>query len=98
MPDGHFVIAGSPFPKTKWFHLVFNFLGPNGGEGFIVYYDRVEWLTSGWKTPKTHDVGPGEVVIGQFNHVYSSLMIGELLFFNRKLTLEEIQILHDMDE
>ena len=98
VPDGHFSVAGSPFPKTVWFHLVLNFLGPNVGEGFIIYRDATEELRLGVKITGIRDVGRGEVVIGRYGEIYSSLLMDELLLFNRKLTLDEIQILYDMDE
>ena len=75
-----------------------NFLGPNDGEGFIIYYDAGEWLTARGKGFKTYEARSEEIVIGWYDDKYSSVVIDELLFFNRKLSLEEIQILSNMDE
>ena len=77
---------------------MFNFLGPNASEGFLVYYDGSERLTSAGKVLKTFEAGSGEIVIGRYGKIYSTLMMDELLFFNRKLTLEEIHVLSNMDE
>ena len=75
-----------------------NFHGPNDGEGFVVYYDGEEWMANNYRQTTTFEKGPGEVVIGVHDEKYSSLMVDELLFFNRALTLQEIQILYSMDK
>ena len=96
-PDGLFVSAAKPFP-TEWFHLVFNFIGPNDGEGFVVYHDVEESVANEWRQSDSFETGLGAVVLGAHDGKYSSLMMDELLFVNRKLTLNEIQILYNMAE
>ena len=78
--------------------MVINFVGPLYGEGIVVYYDGAQWGMNPYKQGTTYEVGSGEIVIGKYNDIYSSLMMDELLFFNRKLSLKEIEILYNMDE
>ena len=93
--DGVFTLKTNPIP-TEWFHLVLNFIDPM--EGFAFYYDGEKRPGNVEKLKKTFATGSGEVVIGACDGKYSSVMIDELLFFNRMLTLNEIQILYNMDE
>ena len=74
--------------------MVFNFVGPQDGEGIVVYNDGAEWGMNPYKTVNTFEAESGEIVIGKYNDIYSSLMMDELVFFNRKLNLKEIEILY----
>ena len=79
--------------------MAFNFVGPQNGEGIVVYCDGAECKVNQNKQhPNTYEAGSGEIVIGKYNDIYSSLMMDELLFFNRKLNLKEIEILYNTDE
>ena len=97
LPDGIFVANRNQI-SSGWFHVVINFVGPSDGEGIVVYYDGAQRAMNQYKQGNTYEAGSGEVVIGKYNDIYSSLMMDELLFFNRKLSLKEIEILYNMDE
>ena len=82
----------------EWYHLVLNFINP----GIVVYHDGVQVVNTGAIQSYETSEGLGLVVIGRYevfeddSTEYTSLMMDELMFFNRKLTLEEIQILHNL--
>ena len=93
MPDGRFAAGAGPYPEGSWFYMIFNFIGINMGQGFYIYHDGEEEVQATWKYDGSFEAGSGEVVIGKYDESYSSLMMDELLFFNRRLSLEEIEIL-----
>ena len=84
--------------STEWFHLVLNYLGPV--EGISVYHNGEKLMIDENIFPTTHSAGPGVVVIGRYSTFeddrYSSVVMDELTFFNRKLTNEEIGILNSV--
>ena len=85
-------------PNSEWFHVVFNFIGPNFREGYRVYHDgqlvAEKVVIASSVRAQALD---RKIVIGrQFTEVdgfYSSLIMDELMFFNRTLTDREIQVL-----
>ena len=77
---------------------MFNFVGPNNGDGLVTHYNGEERSANGNRKTDSLRPGLGEIVIGEFYGKYSYLMMDELLFFNRKLTLNEIQILYNVGE
>ena len=86
---------------TGWFHVVFNYIGPDNGEGGTIYHDGVEELRKDYRNNHgyAYAAGSGVVVIGRpypsSDEKYTSVMVDELMFFNRKLTLEEIENLYN---
>ena len=98
---GVFFVASQQNP-IYWHHLVFNYIGTNGTQGIAVYHDGQEVTGSTNGQTLSTTAGPGEVVIGRYlttwDGGYSSVLVDELLFFNRELTPEEIQILYNMDK
>ena len=84
---------------SGWFHVVYNYIGPNNGEGVTIYHDGVEEIRQGNRSPHVYPAGSGKIVIGRTHpsrdQKYASLMMDELMFFNRKLTVSEIQILYN---
>ena len=76
------------FTTGRWFHVVFNYIGPREREGYRVYHDGVE-ATDGPTGVATH---PGfrapakdaRIVIGKrytdHDQQYTSLRMDELLF------------------
>ena len=87
---------------TEWYHLVFNYIGESpvgGGDSVVIYHDGVEVGRSTQKTSYTASAGKGVVVIGKhlvhLDLEFASVMVDELLFFNRHLTEEEAQILYN---
>ena len=86
---------------TQWYHLVFNYIGTSSAEGVTIYHDGAEVGSSTQKKTYARNEGSGVVVIGrQFVQLlvqaYASVMVDELLFFNRKLSPAEVQILYNM--
>ena len=83
---------------TEWFHVVLNYLGPD--QGLAIYHDAVEMVNGSQIFAHDHSAGPGVVVVGRYfpltDDLYASLMMDELMFFNRKLILEEIQVLYNL--
>ena len=96
--QGVYFYASQQTP-VEWHHLVFNYIGTNGAQGMAIYHDGQEVVTNtnGHLFPTS--TGPGEVVIGRYltswDGGYSSVLVDEMLFFNRELNLEEIRILYD---
>ena len=87
---------------SDWTHVVLNYIGPQGGEGFTVYYNGVQ---SGNGTTKGSlntavSSGDGGVVVGKYptnlNLQYSGVDIDELLFFNRRLSDQDVQAISNM--
>ena len=95
MLQRNLVVASTSRP-TQWFHLVLNYLGPD--QGATIYQDGEEHLHQGLQDV-TQTAGTGIVVIGRHSPVsddrYTSVMMDELMFFNRKLTSNEAQILYN---
>ena len=90
-----------PTVPTEWYHLVFNYVGTNNAEGVTIYHDGVEVGSNTQKTPYYNNAGSGIVVLGRYyvqalEQSFASVMVDELLFFNRYLTEEEVQILYNM--
>ena len=92
-------LAAQTTVPSGWFHVVYNYIGPNNGEGVTIYHDGVEELWKADRTTHGYPAGSGNVVIGRTSpskdENYASVMMDELMFFNRKLTVEEIQILYN---
>ena len=76
---------------------MFNYIGPNEGQGIRIYQDgnlmgNVTTLTNPYSGKSS-----GKIVIGRrypyINNFYSSVEVDELLFFNQSLTEPEITTL-----
>ena len=92
------------FTQDRWFHIVFNYLPsqpPNEGQGFTVYHDGV-MVTDGptgvnsqptFRAPaKDTRIVIGRRYTGE-DRFYSSLIVDELIFYNRPLREMEIAVL-----
>ena len=79
---------------------MFNYIGTNNADGVAIYHDGVEMEGNTQKTANTKNKGPGVAVLGryfvQLEQYFASVMVDELLFFNRYLTPQEVQILYNM--
>ena len=85
--------------RPHWFHIVFNIIGPNDGQGFRIYHDgKIGGNVTRFHRPRStaHDA---RIVIGRFytghNSSYASFDMDELLFFNKSLTEEEIKMMNN---
>ena len=82
---------------TQWYHLVFNYMGTSSENDVVIYHDRVAVGSSAQISLNTY-AGQGVVVLGKYyvqalEQDFASVMFDELLFFNRRLTPAEVQIL-----
>ena len=84
---------------TDWYHLIFNFFGASDAEGVAIHHNGVK-IGSNRLAQYTNAAGQGVVVLGRYNvradRDFGSVMVDEMLFFNRHLTSQEIQILYNM--
>ena len=99
LPTFNIKVTISTVP-TEWYHLVFNYIGTKDAEGVTIYHDGTEVGSSTQKTSFTRSTGPGVVVIGRYfvqylEDFFASVMVDELLFFNRYLTGQEVEILYN---
>ena len=88
--------------ENQWVHLVLNFIRPH--EGFQLFKDgilvRHQANTAYMGTPIAS--GNGRLVLGRrhpnVDGRYSSVDLDELVFFNRKLTGQEVETLYNKDK
>ena len=99
--SGAYISASQPIP-LDWYHLVFNYISTNETQGIVIYHDGQEVARSTNEGTGPTTPGSGEVVIGRYftslDGAYSSVLVDEMLFFNRELTAEEIEALYNMDK
>ena len=96
--DGSFVDTVGTIPG--WFHLVVVYLGPNNGQGLVVYVNgtregRDKTMYGGANQP-----GNGELIIGRkytdWDDKYASVAVDEMTLWNRELSAQEIENLYQM--
>ena len=81
-------------PRKGWFHVVFNYIGPEEGEGTRVHYDGR--LVAGAPYNRSMDIteGDGRIAIGRLytgsNVRSGSHEVDELILFNKALSDDEI--------
>ena len=97
--DGHFfVILNNVLPI--WTHIVLNYIGPDNGQGIIIYQDGEESVKEINKSGGTNPPGSSRVVVGRRysdeDTDYTTVLVDELLFFNWKLTIQDIQQIANM--
>ena len=99
LPSGDFLDDPVPVPTRNfagWFHIVFNFIGPNDGQGFTVYHDGELVQNASRKRPIRNFPRNSRIVIGRFwtasDQLYSSLHMDELMFFNQPMTKEQVKM------
>ena len=77
-----------------------NYMGPATGQGIIVYTDGTLQGSDTSKDTYSWPAGDGRVVIGRQytdrDERYTSVLVDELTFWNRTLTLQEIQAVYNM--
>ena len=84
---------------SGWTHIVLNYLGPGAGQGIEVYQGgvlavrRYDFRSGGSRGP-----GDGRTVLGRFHTEvdgnYGGFVMDELLFFNNKLSAEQVEKIH----
>ena len=94
MSDGY-ISPKHPLP-TEWTHFVLNYIGPNDGKVFGVYYHGVQ-VGIHTANSGSRSIGDGKIVVGRAltngDAYYASVQVDELTFFNQALTQEEITAL-----
>ena len=97
LPDGKFS-ADYPQP-SGWTHFLLNYIGPSDGDGIRVYSNGVEVASDTTKTSESFPVGNGRVVVGRFytnwDALYATAEVDEIIYFNKALTIEEIKAVFD---
>ena len=95
LQDGSFSLG--PQKPTGWTHIVFNYIGPNNGHGIRIYYNGMEMASDTVKSEASYSPGDGRIVVGKIftneNHLYATMEVDDLIFFNHHLTFEEIATL-----
>ena len=97
--DGYFHYAPSE-PPSGWYHMVLVFHGPSEGQGISVYHDGVLVKNDPTKIVTNYSENSGIVIIGKLqtdsNEDFGSIMVDELMFWDRQLLAEEITAIAGM--
>ena len=88
MVDGQFKAITSP--PTGWTHIVLNY----DGQGITIYHDGGHEVGVSYKKPLTYPPSDRRVFVGRrftyLDQAYAGIDMDELLFFNEKLSNQEI--------
>ena len=88
-----------PTRPTDWTHIVINYIGTNDGEGLKIYYNVAEAGSDTDKSPGSNSVAVGSIVVGSqvvnLDQEYASVQVYELVFFNRVLTIDELESIYN---
>ena len=83
--------------SNEWIHIALNFIGPEEGEGIIIYQDGIQIATDERKIIENFSATSGKIVIGRaytyVDELYTNAQVDEFLFFNQQLTMAEISLL-----
>ena len=86
--------------KNSWFHVAVNYFGTEEGQGFVVYFngDKVSDNSERSEDESRTVQASGRFVVGRSfteeDGHYSSMVIDELLCFNKFLNPEDIRLLY----
>ena len=76
-----------------------NYIGPNDGEGFRIYYNGTEVAKKQGKRVRSHAAGDGRIVVGRqytnSDRNYASVEVDELIYFNAALTSDDVQSIYN---
>ena len=76
-----------------------NYIGPNDGEGFKIFYDGQEVGSGTSKVTASYPAGDGRIVVGRWytnsDSHYSSVQVDELIYFNAALTSDDVQSIYN---
>ena len=83
--------------SETWIHMVLNYIGPEHGQGIRIRYNgtKLDGGNTKYSGEKLASPSDGSVAVGKFGSYYSSVAIDELLFFNVKLTDDQIRQLYN---
>ena len=106
-PESGYSHIDVPAQVSQWVHHVFvlHRLGDGEDDAFSLYENGVSVGTLIVVNGTVNQPGPGRMVIGRRIVVeveddyqfYASVVVDELLLWNRKLTQQEIQNIYDMN-
>ena len=84
-------------PPYSWTHVVFNFIGPNNGQGIRIYVDGVNTASDTIKTPRNRNAADGRVYAGNSAlEKFTSVDLDELLFLNHKLSDQQVALIKNI--
>ena len=96
--DGDFVIDIDQI--SGWFLSVYNFIGPNDGQGTELFIDGTLVGRDSTRHGGRFNDGDGTVVVGRMytdnGKWYGSFNMDELVFFDRTLSAEEARLIYEM--
>ena len=79
--------------------MVVNYIDPEDGQGIQMFFDQAEVSLGTHKNTFSRSAGDGRIVVGKYytelDQDYASVMIDELIFFNKTLTNYEIEALYN---
>ena len=86
--------------SSGWMHIALNYVGPDDGQGIRIYQDGVQIGSDDTKSSATLTFGDGRVVVGRMytdgDEGYAGVDVDELLFFDEKLSDQEIMDIKNM--
>ena len=89
------LLQAYPYRPSGWTHFVPNYVGPNNGDGIRIFYDGVEVGSDTTKGTNSFPTGDGRIAVGRRftneDRNYPSVQVDDLVFFNRNLSLADIQ-------
>ena len=95
MTDGYYYFVVDYRGMLGWTHIAVNYIGPNSGEGVRMLVDGAEVASDTTRYGGSYLGGNGRISVGRYwtnrNKDYTSVIVDELIFFNRYLTSEEIK-------
>ena len=96
--DGYFSTAINQ--PIGWTHIVLNYIEPNNGQGIRIYHDSILTGSDDTMQVSNYSTGDGRVVVGRQetnnDFGYIGVDVDELLFFNEKLSDQEIPEVKNM--
>ena len=79
----------------SWIHVIVNYIGSYPSEGMRVYFNGVKQDDyRRFFAKDTNKHGDGTVRVGKLGDDFGSVIMDELMFFNEKLTEDQIQQLY----
>ena len=93
--NGYYVTK--PNKPSGWTHIVVNYYGSNSTAGIKVFFDGTGTASDTVWSSDSRSTGDGRIVLGRRytdqDRDYASVMIDELIYFNKALGDDEINVL-----
>ena len=83
-----------------WLHLAGVYYGSSEGEGITLYLNGIQVANDTTRATASSVIPEsGKLVVGrkrsEINDIYASVEVDEILFFNRKLSAPEVQMIYN---